>query len=104
MICNTINVIQVVIRTIHFTVEGSLIQMALTSTHIVTVFVLSVFWEVVIHRRIFYRRSSSILLLLRKMMILVTMELTVPGIVFSYVVNIVIIFIKALASSSAGAD
>jgi hypothetical protein len=75
--------------------------MALTSTHIVTVFVLSVLWEVVIHRRLFYE-CCSILLLLR-IMILVTVAVTVPIIVFSYVVHF-IFFVEALASSSAGAD
>ena len=76
--------------------------MALTSTHIVTVFVLSVLWEVVIHRRLFYR-CSSIPLLLRIMKILVTVKVTVPIIIISYVVQF-IIFVEALASSSAGAD
>jgi hypothetical protein len=102
MVCNTIYFIQVVIRSIHFTIKGSLIQMALTSTHIVTVFVLPFLRDVVINRRLLYRCPSSILLL-PIMMILVTMDVTVPGIVVCYVVH-VIIFVKALASSSAGAD
>jgi hypothetical protein len=79
--------------------------MASTSTHIVTVFVLPFLRNVVINRRLLYRRCFSIVLtgLLPIMMILVMMDVTVPGIVVCYVVH-VIIFVQALASSSAGAD
>jgi hypothetical protein len=37
-------------------------------------------------------------------MILVMVEVTVPRVVVSYVVYLVVIFVEALASSSAGAD
>jgi hypothetical protein len=80
--------------------------MASASTHIVTVFVLPFLWDLVINRRFLYRRSTSIVLLVLlpvMMMILVTVDVTGPGIVVSYIVH-VIIFVKALASSSAGAD
>jgi hypothetical protein len=75
--------------------------MASTSTHIVTVFLLPFFWDVVIDRWLLYRSPVSIVPPV--MLVLVMVDVTVPGIVVRYVVH-VIIFVQALASSCACAD